>query len=327
MGLIPRNVLVAAILAATLAHGSAALAQGAPYPARPVRVIVPFAPGGVADVMGRLLAQKLGESLGQQFVIENHAGAGGNIGTAAAAAQKPDGYTLLITTSSFVVNPSLHARVPYDAEKDFSPITIAAASPNILLVHPGLPVHSVKELVDYVRKTGKQSYATAGVGTTPHLSGELFRLSLNLDLVHVPFNGAGPALQSAVAGHTPIAFTALPPAVQLVQAGQLRGLASTSARRSPALPAIPTMAEAGFPGQEADTLLIVLAPTGTPADLVAKLNREIVRIVAVPEIRARIEGLGFDPVVGTPESASKQIKEELARWAKVIRDANIEKQQ
>jgi tripartite-type tricarboxylate transporter receptor subunit TctC len=296
------------------------------YPSRPVRVIVPFAPGGVTDVMGRLLAQKLSENLGQQFYVENHAGAGGNIGTATAATQRPDGYTLVVTSSSYVVNPSLHAKVPYDPEKDFVPVTISGTSPNVLVVHPSVPAKSVKELVDYVRTTGKQSFASAGVGTTPHLSGELFRLSLGLDMVHVPFSGAGPALQSAVAGHTPIAFTALPPAVSLVKAGSLRALAATSAKRSSALPDVPTMAEAGFPGQEAETLLLVLAPAGTPKEIVARLYREIVKIVALPEVQQKFDALGFDPVAGTPEASAARIKEELARWAKVIRDAKIEQQ-
>jgi tripartite-type tricarboxylate transporter receptor subunit TctC len=326
---LPAAALCAALLATGLAQaqpaGTANPANG--YPNRPVRVIVPFAPGGVTDVMGRLLAQKLSENLGQQFYIENHAGAGGNIGTATAAAQRPDGYTIVVTSSSYVVNPSLHAKVPYDPEKDLVPITISGASPNILVVNPTVPAKSVKEFVEFIKAApGQHNFASAGTGTTPHLSGELFRLSLGLDLVHVPFNGAGPALQSVVANHTPIAFTSLPSAVALVKAGTLRGLASTSAQRSSALPDVPTMAEAGFSGQEAETLLLVLTPTGTPPEIIALLHRQIAQIVALPDIRERFETLGFEPLASSPDASARRIKEELARWAKVIRDAKIEKQ-
>jgi tripartite-type tricarboxylate transporter receptor subunit TctC len=294
------------------------------YPARPVRVIVPFAPGGVADVMGRLLAQKLSERLGEQFYVENHGGAGGNIGTGIAAGAAPDGYTLLITSSSFVVNPSLHAKVPYDPVRDFAAVTIAAASPNVLVVHPSVAAQTVTELVDLIRaKPHTYNFASAGIGTTPHLSGELFRLSLGLDLVHVPFSGAGPALQSTLAGHTLIAFTGVPGAAAQVQSGALRALGVTSAQRSPALPDVPTMAEAGVPGQEAETLLCVLVPAGTPKPIIARLHREIVAIVALPDVRQKFEGFGFNALAGTPEQSAGRIAQELARWAKLIRDANI----
>jgi tripartite-type tricarboxylate transporter receptor subunit TctC len=297
------------------------------YPNRPVRVVVPFAPGGVTDVMGRLLAQKLSEHLGQQFYVENIGGAGGNIGTAAAAAARPDGYTLLVTSSSYVVNPSLHGKIPYDPNRDLVPVTISAASPNLLVVHPGQPAKTVEELVAAIKNnSGKHNFASAGVGTTPHLSGELFRLSLGLDLVHVPFTGAGPALQSVIAGHTPIAFTSLPSAVPHVKAGTLRALAVTSAKRSPALPDVPTMAEAGLSGQEAETLLFILTPAGTPAEIVGLLHREIVKIVAMPEIGQKFESLGFDAIATTPAQAAVRMREEIAKWAKVIRDANIQRQ-
>jgi tripartite-type tricarboxylate transporter receptor subunit TctC len=301
--------------------------SAATYPSRPVRIIVPFAPGGVTDVMGRLLAQKLSEHLGQQFYVENHGGAGGNIGTATAAAARPDGYTLVVTSSSFVVNPSLHAKVNYDPNRDFVPVTISAASPNLLVVHPGEPAKTAGELIGAIKRNpGKHSFASAGVGTTPHLSGELFRLSLGLDMVHVPFTGAGPALQSVVAGHTPIAFTSLPSAVTLVKAGSLRALVVTSAKRSTALPDVPTVAEAGLLGQEAETLLFFLAPAGTPKEIVGLLHREIVKIVAAPDTRQRFEGLGFDAMATDPEESATRVKAEIAKWAKVIREANIQRQ-
>ena len=319
-------LLSAALLSANICQAQVD-ADRAGYPNRPVRIVVPFAPGGVTDVMGRLLAQKLSENLGQQFYVDNLGGAGGNIGTAAAAAARPDGYTLVVTSSSYVVNPSLHAKVNYDPAKDLIPVTIAAASPNLLVVNPGEPAKTAGELIDAIRKSsGKHSFASAGVGTTPHLSGELFRLSLGLDMVHVPFTGAGPALQSVVAGHTPIAFTGLPPAVNLVKAGNLRALVATSANRSTALTDVPTVAEVGLAGQEAETLLFVLTPAGTPREIVNLLHREIVKIAAAPDIQQKFDALGFAAMTTTPDESFARVKEELAKWAKVIRDANIQRQ-
>jgi tripartite-type tricarboxylate transporter receptor subunit TctC len=316
----------AAILSANIVQAQVDTDR-AGYPNRPVRIVVPFAPGGVTDVMGRLLAQKLTENLGQQFYVDNQGGAGGNIGTAAAAAARPDGYTLVVTSSSYVVNPSLHAKINYDPTKDLIPVTIAAASPNLLVVNPGEPARTVGELIDAISKrAGKHSFASAGVGTTPHLSGELFRLSLGLDMVHVPFTGAGPALQSVVAGHTPIAFTGLPPAVNLVKAGNLRALLATSAKRSTALPDVPTVTEVGLAGQEAETLLFVLTPAGTPREIVTLLHREIVKIAAAPDIQQKFDALGFAAMTTTPDESFARVKEEFAKWAKVIRDANIQRQ-
>jgi tripartite-type tricarboxylate transporter receptor subunit TctC len=303
---------------------SAARAENSSYPDHSVKVIVPFAPGGVVDVMARQLAQKLSEELRQQFYIENLGGGGGNIGTRAAAASSPDGYTLLITSSSFVVNPSLDARKPYDPIKDFAPVTIAAASPNVLVVYPGEAAKSVTELVDAIKGApGTYSFASAGVGTTPHLSGELFRLSTQTDLIHVPFSGSGPALQSTIAGHTRIAFTGLPPAVMLIKSGSLRALAMTADKRSSALPDLPTMAEAGLPGQEAETLLFVLVPAGTSAEIVAVLNRAVLKILALPDIQETFETLGFNAVGNTPDQAALRVSQEITKWAKVIQDANL----
>jgi tripartite-type tricarboxylate transporter receptor subunit TctC len=311
-------VMCAALLCAGVSHAQT------PYPDRAVKVIVPFAPGGPTDVMARLIAQKLSEDLGKQFYVENQPGAGGNLGMGNAARAAPDGYTILVVSSSYVVNPSLYAKIPYDPYKDFDPITVAGDSPNVLAVHPSVPVKTVKELVELVRANpGKYNFASPGVGTTPHLSGELFKLSLGLDLVNVPFGGAGPAIQSTVAGHTPIAFTALPPAAPLVKGGQLRALAVTSAKRSAALPDVPTMAEAGLEDQEADTLQGVLVPAGTPKEIVGLLHREIVKIVQEPDVKEKFAALGFDAVANTPDQFAAQIEAEIAKWAKVIRDAKI----
>jgi tripartite-type tricarboxylate transporter receptor subunit TctC len=311
-----------------LAVGTAALpavpllAQS--YPARPVRVIVPFAPAGPTDVFARLMAQKLSEQLGTQFYIENIAGAGGNIGTARAAQSAPDGYTLLVNGANLVVNTALYHQLPYDPLKDFDPVTIAVTAPAVLTVHPSLPVATVSELVALIRShPGRYSYASPGTGTPPHLVGELFRLSLGLDLVHVPFNGGGLAIASALAGHTPISFGSMAPAVPLAQDGKLRALAVASTRRSTALPETPTMAEAGYPDIIGESWFTVVVPSGTPASIIALLHREISSLLAMPDIRDRLRALGYEPLGSTPERSAAQFKADMARWGKVIREAGI----
>ena len=314
-----------------LAAGAAVLpavshpARAQTYPTHPVRIIVPFAPGGPVDILARLLAQKLSEHLGTQFYIENQPGAGGNLGMGAAARAAPDGYTLVLVSSSYMVNPSLYAKVPYDQAKDFAPVTLPAYAPNVLVVNPSLPANNVQELVALIKANpGKYNFASAGKGTTPSLSGELFKLSLGAnDLVHVPFNGSAPAIQSTLGGHTPIAFVVLSPAVPQIKEGKLRALAVLSAQRSSALPDVPTIAEAGLPGQEADTLMGVLVPIGTPKDIIELLNREIARIVAQPDMKEKLDSIGFVPVANTPDEFAAVIKAETTRWGKVIKEANI----
>ena len=294
------------------------------YSTRPVRIVVPFAPGGVVDVMARILSQKLSDAFGQNFYIDNVGGAGGNIGTRVGAAAPKDGYTLVITSSSFVVNPNLHAKVPYDPVKDFTPITIAATSPNVLVVNPGEPSNTVAELVESIKKSpDKYSFASAGVGTTPHLSGELFKALTKVDIVHVPFASAGQALQSTAGGHTPIAFSALPPAVSLINSHAVKALAVTSPKRMSVLPDVPTMAEQGFAGQETDTLLFVLAPAGVPSELVERLSGELRKILQAPDVQSRFDGLGFFALATSPEQSAQRIKAELSKWNKVITDANL----
>ena len=315
--------LLAAAAAVAMAIGLSP-ASAADYPTQKVKIIVPFAAGGPTDVMARLVAQKLSDELKQQFYVENRPGAGGNIGMAEAARAKPDGYTLLVASSSYVVNPSLYAKVPYDPYKDFTPITLAAASPNIIVVNSSFPAKSVKELIEILKKEpGKYTIANPGIGTTPQLAAELFKLSLHLDATSVPFGGAAPAIQSAIAGHTPIAFSALPPTSPQVKSGTLRGLAVTSAKRSAALPDVPTLAEAGVKEQESETMQGILAPAKTPKEIVDKLNKAIAKIMTMDDVKAKCAQLGFDPVGNSPEQFAAYIKKEVDKWGKVIKEAKI----
>jgi tripartite-type tricarboxylate transporter receptor subunit TctC len=305
----------------------AKLAWAQAYPSRPVRVIVPYAPGGVTDVVARLIAQKLSEHLGKQFFVENVPGASGNIGTSQAAKAAPDGYTVLVAFSSYVVNPTLFDKVPYDPHKDFEPVTLATTSTTVQIVNPSVPAQTVKDLVALIRANpGKYSFASAGAGTQSHLAGEQFRLSLGLDLVHVPFNGGGPAIASVVAGHTPVGFNSPTASVQQIRDGKVRALGVTGQRRSQSMPDVPTMAEGGYPDIKGDSWVGVLVPAGTSKDIVALLNREIARILAQPDMKERLVTLGCDAVASTPEEFAQRIRTEIETWGKVIRDANIKVQ-
>ena len=313
---------IAGALACSLLFAGDALAQA--YPNKAVRMLVPFAAGGPTDVIARIVGQKLSESLGQQFVVENVGGAGGNTGTAMAAKSPADGYTILVVSTGFVINPSLYAKVPYDVIKDFAPVTLVAASPNMLTVNPSVPAKTVKELIEVIRTNpGKYSFAQPATGSTPHLAGELFKLTYKLDMVMVPFTGAALAVNSTIGGHTPIAFTALPPTISNVKDGKLRGLAILAAKRSAALPDVPTMAEAGIPNQESDTLTGIVVPADTPNEIVALLQREVAKIVALPDIKEKLLTLGFDPIANTPAEFGARIKVEMAKWAKVVHDAKL----
>jgi len=319
-----RVLLACAAVAACLSASSAFAQTDAAYPSRAVRIIVPFTAGGPPDVIARIVGQKLAERLGQQFYVENMPGAGGNTGNGHAARAAPDGYTLLMMSTGFIVNVSLYSKLPYDPVKDFSPISLLCSSPNVITVHPSVKATTVKELIALIRaEPGKYSYAQPSTGSTPHLSGELFKQRFGLDLVMVPFNGASLAVNSTLAGHTPIAFTAVPPAVPTIRAGQLRALAVTSAKRVNALPDVPTMAEAGIPDQEAETLNGLLAPAGTPKEIIAKLHDEVAAVVALPEVAERLATLGFTPITTTPEAFAARIKSEMEKWDRVIREAKI----
>jgi tripartite-type tricarboxylate transporter receptor subunit TctC len=302
-------------------------AWGQAYPARQVRVIVPFAPGGPPDAAARLIAHRLSESLGKQFYVENLPGASGNIGTGQAAKAAPDGYTVLITVNNLVINPPLFEKVPYDPYKDFAPVSLAVRYSSTLAVNPSVPAKTVGELVDLIKANpGKYSFASPGFGTPTHLLGEQLRVALGLDIVHVPYAGSGPATASVVAGHTPIGFAGLAAAGPLAREGKLRLLAVMSKRPSSALPDVPTIEAAGYTGLDGDGWVGALVPAGTPKDIVTLLHQEIVKVVTLPELKERLATLGLDPVGGTPEAFAQQLRAEDEKWAKVIRAGNIKAQ-
>ena len=319
-----RNLLqlVGAAAAAGCSAPRIALAQA--WPARAVRVIVPFTPGGPTDLFARLIAPKLSDQLGQNFYIENVGGAGGNIGAGRAAQAAPDGYTIFIDGGNYVINPSLFREIPYDPIKSFDPVTIAVTSPVILTVNPSVPAHTVKELVDLINANpNKYSFATPAAGTPPDLVGELFRLALKLDLVRVPFKGGGEALTSVLGGQTPISFGAIAPAVPLVKAGKLRALAVTGKSRMSTVPDVPTFAEAGYPQIDGETWFNVVVPAGTPKDIIAKLHAAVAKAIAEPDVKQRLDVLGYVPLSSTPEEATERFKQDGATWAKVIKDAGM----
>jgi tripartite-type tricarboxylate transporter receptor subunit TctC len=283
-------------------------ATGDSYPSRPVRVIVPFAPSGTTDIFARIAAQKLTERLGKSFYVENIPGASGNIGTGQAARAAPNGYTLLFAFSSHVVNPSLFAKAPYDPIKDFDPVTLAVTSTAVITVNPKLPARTLQQLIELIRANpGKYSFASPGAGTQAHLAGEQLRMSLGLDLVHVPYNGAGPSIASVVAGHTPIGVSTLASASPYLREGTLRALAVTAKTRSQVEPEVPTTAELGYPQIQGDSWVGVLVPAGTPKEIVILLHREITEAIALPEITGRLISIGFDPVASTPEEFAERL--------------------
>ncbi len=325
-----RSIVSIAALCAALTVAATGHAQNAPgaaapaYPTRQVRIIVPYPAGGPTDVIARVVAQHLSESLGQNFFVENLSGASGVVGTGTAANSPGDGHTILFVTNDFAVAPTVSSKVPYDPIKSFAPVSIAAASPQVVVVHPSLPAKTMHELVALAKANpGKYNYASLGIGFGQLSSERLFRLGLGLDIVRVPFPGAAPIITSTLAGHTPIAFLGLPPAAPHIKEGTLRALAVTSTRRSPVFPEVPTMAESGVRGQESELIIGVLVPAATPKPIVDLLQRQIARIVALPEVKARLDALGFAPVASAPDAYAAQIKADIETWSKVVRDANI----
>jgi tripartite-type tricarboxylate transporter receptor subunit TctC len=296
------------------------------YPNKPVRIVVPFPAGGVTDLAARLIAQRVSERLGQQFLIENIAGAGGNTGMGNAAKSAGDGYTILVASSSIVVNPSLYKHIPYDIEKDFIPVTRAGGTPNSWVVNKDFPAKTMKELIDLIkREPGKHSVGSPGTGTTPSLSIEMLKQALNLQFVTVPFAGGGPMTTSLLGGHTPIVCSALGNYVNLLRQGKIRGLAVTASKRSVAMPDIPTLAEVGIKGQEAETMNGIFVPAGTPKPIVELLQREFAAAVNSPDIKAKLLQAGIEADGNSSADFVAYVKAEVAKWRKVIADAKIAK--
>jgi tripartite-type tricarboxylate transporter receptor subunit TctC len=311
--------LAGSLLACGLGGGSSAAAQS--FPAKPATLVVPFPPGGPLDATGRAIAQKLTEAWGQSVIVENKPGAGGNIGADYVAKSRPDGYTVVMgALSTHAVNPSLYPKMPYDAKKDFAPITLVAVTPNVLVVNPELPVHSVKELIDYAKANpGKLSFGSGSIGSAGHLAGELFKVDAGVDMVHVPYKGAAPAMQALLAGDTQLMFDNLASAMSQVKAGKLRALAVTTAQRSKLAPDLPTMSEAGLRGFDISTWFGLLAPAGTPPAIVDKWNADVTKILSAPDMRERLASQGAEAAPDTPAEFTKFIDAELVKYARIVK--------
>ena len=292
------------------------------YPGKPIRIIVPYPPGGFNDTLARTVGQKLTESWHQPVIVDNRPGGGSTIGTNLAAKSAPDGYTLLIVSFAFAVNPALYASLPYDTGKDFVPIVLAASTPNLLVVNPGLPVKSVKELIALAKsKPGKLNYASAGNGSSNHLSMELFKSLTGVDIVHVPYKGSAPAVTDLIGGQVDLMFDNVPNVLQQVKAGKLHPLAVSSKQRSPLVKELPTVAEAGVPGFDVSVWFGVVAPAGTPQSIIAKLNAELNRILKLPETRQTFNSQGVEPAGDRPEEFASFLAAQRTKWAKVVRDS------
>ena len=310
-----------AALASTFAIGRT---QAANYPERPIRIIVPFAPAGPTDIMARILGQNLGPALGGNAIIENRPGAGGNIGIGYVAHAEADAYTLLVTSSAYVVNPSLYAKIPYDPFKDFAPITELGTTPNVIVVSPKLGIRSIAELFARAKaRPDELNYASPGAGTTPHLSAELLKIAGGIEITHVPFSGAAPAIQALLAGTTQLAVTALPAALPFVQSGELKALALTSEHRWIDLPEVPTMVDLGYKDFIAETAQFLFAPAKTPSDLVEKLATKSMEVLKVPAVVAQLRDNGYEVVAHGPEGLRKYIETEVPKWRDVIAKAGI----
>lgn len=315
-----KNALIALLCAglATLAH-----AQG--YPSKPVRIVAPFGAGSTIDIIGRLIVPKLTEALGQPVIVENRPGAGGMIGMDAVAKSAPDGHTLIIgALGPLAMNPALYPKTPFDPVKDFAAVCLLATGPVVIAVHPSIPAQTVKDLIDLAKKRpGQLNFGSPGVGSSPHLTGELFKLITKTDIVHVPYKGNAEAITDLIGGQLSIVFTGVPPVVPLAKAGKVRLLATTGKQRMPNLPEVPTIREAGIEGADVLIWYGVVAPAATPKDVVARLNREIVKIMNTPDVREKFSQQGVDPASSTPDEFAQMIRDEVTRWGKVIRSAGI----
>jgi tripartite-type tricarboxylate transporter receptor subunit TctC len=311
--------ILAALLALPMALGIGAAHGAQTWPTRAIRWIVPYVPGGGTDITARLLSPKLSELFGQQIVIDNRPGAAGNLGTEIVANAAPDGYTILFATVANSINDSLYPDLPFSIERDLAPVTLLTSLPNVLEVNNDLPIHSVAELIGYARAhPGGLNFGSGGTGTSVHLSGELFKVMTGVNMVHVPYRGAAAALTDVMAGHVQLMFDNLPGSIEQIRAGRVRALAVTSATRAPAMPDLPTIAEAGVPGYEASSWFGVMAPAKTPPEIIARLNREFLKAMALPEIQQRIAALGSVPITGSPEAMAKHLHDEIAKWRKIV---------
>ena len=311
-------------LACVVLAGAAAAAQGQAYPTKSIRLIVPYAPGGIVDYIGRLMGQRLSEGFGQSVVIDNRPGAGGVIGIETASRANGDGYTLVIMDPAIVINPSLLPKVPYDIHKDLVPVTILSNSPLVLAINARVPANSVQELVNLAKsQPGKLSFASAGVGTTPHMAGELFKARIQQNIVHVPYKGSGPAMTDLIGGQVQMTFSSITAALPFIKDGRLRGLATTGAKRAAALSSLPTMVESGFPGFEVNLWLGMFVPSSTPKHVVATLNAEMRKALQNPAVASGFEKVGAEPLGSTPTEAAAHVKNEFTKWAKVIKDGKL----
>jgi tripartite-type tricarboxylate transporter receptor subunit TctC len=293
------------------------------WPNRPIRMVVPFPAAGTTDIVARAVAAEIGKSLGQQVIVDNRPGAGGNIGSDLVAKAAPDGYTIVMgTVGTHAINVTLYSKLPYDAVKDFAPVTLVASVPNVLEVNPSLPVNTVGELIAYAKANpGKLNFASSGNGTSIHLSGELFKSMTGIQMLHIPYKGSAPAITDLIAGQANLMFDNLPSSIGHIKGGQLRAIAVTTLTRSPALPDVPTINESGVPGYEASSWFGVLAPAGTPKEIVGRLHDEIVKALKTPALRKNLQNQGAEPVGDTPEEFAAHIQSEIAKWAKVVKQS------
>lgn len=324
------TVIFHCLAATTFAAGlcAALVVSAQPYPVKPIRIVVPFPAGGNADIFARMYGQKLTDSWGQAVIVDNRAGAAGIIGTQLVAKSTSDGYSLLFgTTGTHTTNPAVYAKLPYNPVSDFSPVSNFADAPFLLVVHPSVPAGHLKDLIALAKaRPGQLDYASFGIGSSAHLAGEMLRTMTGINIVHVAYKGGPPALTDLIGGHVALMFNALPAVMPQVRAGKLRALALAAARRTAALPDMPTFAEAGLANFEAGSWYGILAPAGTPREVVAKLHAETVRILALPDVRKRLASEGADAIGNSPDEFSAQIRNDIARWAKVARDARIQPQ-
>ena len=319
------TAVAAAFLAAvTAAHAQVASKGAGAYPTRPIRLIVPFAPGGSNDIMARLAGQKLSETLGTQVVVDNRAGGSGIIGTDIAAKAAPDGYTVLMMSLTFAVNPSLYSKLPYDTEKDLAPVTLVASAPLMLVVHPSIPAKSVQELIAYAKANpGKLNFGSGGPGTTPHLAGEMLKMMAGVKMTHVPYKGGGPALNDLIGGQIQLMLENIPSTLPHAKSGRLRALAVSGLKRSALVPDLPTLDEAGLKGYEIVGWNGLFVPAGTSRQIVTRLHGDIAKALAQPDVKERLATMGAEPVGNSPEAFRAFVKAEIVKWAKVVKEAGL----